>query len=78
MSQKPARAIFQVSTDVVDGCPVCKTTSLPSDHRHFVATVNHLLSAHGLILEHVGQQSARGRGMEGRYECTIAVLTDRS
>jgi len=76
MSLKPAKAIFQVSTDVVSGCPVCKTTSLPSDHRHFVATVNHLLSDHGLLLEHVGQQSARG--MEGRYETTTAVLVDRS
>ena len=76
MSQKPAKAIFQVTTDVVGGCPVCKTTSLPSDHRHFVATVNHLLSEHGLILEHVGQQSTRG--MEGRYESTTAVLVDRS
>jgi hypothetical protein len=38
--------------------------------------VNHLLSAHGLFLEHVGQQSTRG--MEGRYETTVAVLTDRS
>ena len=76
MSSKPAKAIFQVSTDVVDGCPVCKTTTLPSDHRNFVATVNHLLSEHGLFLEHVGQQSTRG--MEGRYETTVAVLTDRS
>jgi hypothetical protein len=76
MSQKPAKAIFQVSTDVVGGCPVCKTTSLPFDHRYFVATVNHLLAEHGLLLEHVGQQSTRG--MEGRYESTVAVLTDRS
>ena len=76
MSSKPAKTIFQVSTDVVGGCPVCETRSLPSDHRHFVATVNHLLSEHGLFLEHVGQQSTRG--MEGRYESTVAVLTDRS
>ena len=76
MSLKPAKAIFQVSTDVVGACPLCETASLPSDHRHFVAAVNHLLSAHGLVLEHVGQQSARG--MEGRYETTVAVLTDRS
>jgi len=76
MSSKPAKAIFQVRTDVVSGCPVCETTSLPFDHRNFVATVNHLLSDHGLVLEHVGQQSSRG--MEGRYESTVAVLTDRS
>lgn len=76
MSLKPAKAIFQVTTDVVDGCPICQTKSLPSDHRHFVATINHLLAEHGLTLEHVGQQSARG--MEGRYETTTAVLTDRS
>jgi len=76
MSSKPAKAIFQVRTDVVSGCPVCETTSLPFFHSNSATTENHLLSDHGLVLEHVGQQSSRG--MEGRYESTVAVLTDRS
>jgi hypothetical protein len=68
--------VYEVSTHILEGCPVCN--SLPArvdlDNMENIAPrVNHMLEMHGLRLLHVGQQTGTAANGEP-FVATVAVL----